>query len=226
MLITDTQNPKLLAVTKTIVFLSTLWFLTSSFDLPNVNKRDFSGGKCIKAIENSVGKLCPPDSNVFVVVPEFKLADPNNYQIRTVVIDPGHGGHDPGCLGHNSREKHIVLSIGKHLAEGMRAQFPDVNVILTRSEDVFVPLHQRAALATDNKADLFISIHCNAFSKSSANGTETYVLGLHATKANLEVAKRERMKRFYWKTITKKIMVMTLILQKLISCFLCFKMPF
>ena len=188
---TETKNPKIVAMMKAILLLSTLWFGSVSHDLPNVNTPSNKGGKFIKANQISSFVSNPPDSNVFIVVPEFRLTNPGNYLINTVVIDPGHGGHDPGCSGHNSREKHIVLAIGKYLADGLKAQFPKLNVIMTRSTDVFVPLHKRASLATDHNADLFISIHCNAFSKAHAHGIETYVLGLHATKENLEVAKRE-----------------------------------
>ncbi len=188
---TETKNPKSIAMMKAFVLLSTIWFGFVSLDLPNVNTPLNEGGKFIKAKQISSCHFYPPDSNTFVIVPEFRFTDPSNYRISTVVIDPGHGGHDPGCLGHNSREKHIVLAIGNYLAAGLKAQFPGLNVIMTRSTDVFVPLHKRASIATDNKADLFISIHCNAFSKSHANGIETYVLGLHATNENLEVAKRE-----------------------------------
>lgn len=188
---TDTKNPNFLTMMKALILLSTIWIGLTSFDLPIVNTLPNNDGKCIKDQGISSFDLFPPDSNAFIVTPKFKYTGPSNYQINTVVIDPGHGGHDPGCLGHSSREKHIVLSIGKYLAAGLKAQFPNLNVIMTRSSDVFVPLHERASIATENKADLFISLHCNAFSRTAAQGTETYVLGLHATEENLEVAKRE-----------------------------------
>lgn len=149
-------------------------------------------GKCIKANPFHTCHLSTADTSGLKLVPHVHFEKtPGSYHIRTVVIDPGHGGHDPGCLGANSREKHIALAIGKNLAEMIKNEHPGVNVIMTRSEDVFVPLHERANIATRNKADLFISIHCNAFSKSHAKGIETYVLGLHATEANLKVAMRE-----------------------------------
>ena len=114
------------------------------------------------------------------------------YRIKTVVIDPGHGGHDPGCLGSGSREKNLALAIGNDFAKALRLNYPGLKVIMTRSTDVFITLEERASIATRNKADLFISIHCNYIPKAShIQGTETYVLGLHATKENLEVAKRE-----------------------------------
>ncbi|MCO6488494.1 MAG: N-acetylmuramoyl-L-alanine amidase [Phaeodactylibacter sp.] len=120
------------------------------------------------------------------------IKERKDYRIKTVVIDPGHGGHDPGCLGSSSREKHLALAVGQALATAMQVRFPDVRVILTRNEDVFIPLYERAAIANRNEADLFISIHCNFMPGSAAtHGTETYVMGLHTAGHNLEVAKRE-----------------------------------
>src|SRR5690606_7220804 len=99
---------------------------------------------------------------------------------------------DPGCNGHNSREKEIALAIGLELGRQIKATHPDVEVIYTRDKDVFIPLNERAAIANRNKADLFISIHCNYIGiRNRASGSETYVLGLHRAEDNLEVAKRE-----------------------------------
>jgi len=114
------------------------------------------------------------------------------YRIKTIVIDPGHGGHDPGCLGGNSQEKNLALAIALNLADGIHRQFPDIRIVMTRDADIFVPLHERAAIANRNNADLFISIHCNFIpGKPQVKGSETYVLGLHRAEHNLEVAKRE-----------------------------------
>ncbi len=112
--------------------------------------------------------------------------------VQKVVIDAGHGGKDPGGMGKNSQEKHIALKIAQLLAIGIRTNFPDVEVIMTRADDTFIPLYERAAIANREGADLFISIHANIMPGSSATyGTETFVMGQHVAKHNLAVAKRE-----------------------------------
>jgi N-acetylmuramoyl-L-alanine amidase len=111
--------------------------------------------------------------------------------INTVVIDPGHGGRDPGAVGRRVKEKDIALEISLKLGEYINEHLPDVKVIYTRKTDEFVELHRRAAIANENNADLFISIHCNSTRNSAAFGTETFVMGLHRSQANLEVAKKE-----------------------------------
>jgi len=114
-----------------------------------------------------------------------------DYEINTVVIDAGHGGHDSGCHGSNSKEKHITLIIALKLGKYIEGNIEDVKVIYTRKTDVFVELHERASIANRNNADLFISIHCNAINHSGTHGTETFVMGLHKSEDNLDVAKRE-----------------------------------
>lgn len=111
--------------------------------------------------------------------------------IKTVVIDAGHGGKDPGCHGPHSKEKHLALNIALHLANLIQTHLPEIQVILTRDKDEFIPLEERAAIANKNRADLFISIHCNYFVSSGTYGSETYVMGLHNSDHNLAVAKRE-----------------------------------
>ncbi len=111
--------------------------------------------------------------------------------INTVVIDPGHGGKDPGAVNGKVYEKDVVLSVGLELGKMIKKEFPKVNVIYTRSTDEFIGLADRAAKANKAGADLFISLHCNAAGNASAKGAESWVLGLHKSAASLEVAKKE-----------------------------------
>ena len=112
--------------------------------------------------------------------------------IDVVVIDAGHGGHDIGTRGKTARESRTTLKIALALGKKIKAEMPEVKVLYTRTSDVFVELDERSAYANRNRADLFISIHCNSSPNSSrALGTETYVMGLHKSEGNLEVAKRE-----------------------------------
>jgi len=115
----------------------------------------------------------------------------SDYQIRTVIIDPGHGGKDPGAKGSISYEKDIVLAIGLKLGRYIEENFPDIKVVYTRKTDEFIPLYRRAEIANENNADLFISIHANGMTDPKTTGTETLVLGLHRSDENFEVAKRE-----------------------------------
>ena len=109
-----------------------------------------------------------------------------------VVIDPGHGGHDPGAVGKISKEKNINLNVALKLGKQIKKNCPDVKVIYTRDRDIFIPLDRRAEIANNAKADLFISIHTNALAKNrTAKGASTWTLGLAKSDANLEVAKRE-----------------------------------
>lgn len=110
----------------------------------------------------------------------------------TVVIDPGHGGKDPGCVNGHTHEKTITLAIAKKVRDLLENAHPAIKVHLTREKDHFIPLHERSQMANKWQADLFISIHCNALPKpSQIQGTETYVLGLHRAEDNLAVAQRE-----------------------------------
>jgi N-acetylmuramoyl-L-alanine amidase len=112
-------------------------------------------------------------------------------KLRKVVIDPGHGGKDPGAVGSFSKEKDIVLAVSLKLAELIQEKHPDVKVIMTREDDRFIELYQRASIANKAKADLFISVHANSNKKKDPSGVEFYVLGLHKSEENLEVAKKE-----------------------------------
>ena len=110
----------------------------------------------------------------------------------TLVIDPGHGGKDPGAIGKKGKEKNINLSVALKLGNLIKENCKDVNIVYTRQKDTFVALDRRAQIANNAKADLFISIHTNSVAKGkTVRGTETYTLGLHRTDDNLEVAKKE-----------------------------------
>jgi N-acetylmuramoyl-L-alanine amidase len=110
-----------------------------------------------------------------------------------VVVDAGHGGHDPGAIGRISKEKNINLSVALKLGKAIDKQSPNTKVVYTRKTDVFIPLDRRAEIANNAGADLFISIHTNALpkAKSHISGTSTWTLGLAKSEANLDVAKRE-----------------------------------
>lgn len=108
----------------------------------------------------------------------------------TVVLDAGHGGKDPGNLGNGFREKNIALKVALDVGKELLTS-KDIQVVYTRKKDVFVELHNRAKIANDKKADLFVSIHCDAFRRSDPHGASTFVLGLSGNKENLEIAKKE-----------------------------------
>ncbi len=111
--------------------------------------------------------------------------------VSVIVIDPGHGGIDLGASVGHIHEKDIALGISLKLGELIKNNFPEIKIIYTRSNDVFVSVYERAQIANQNKSDLFISIHVNAVEQTYVKGTETFVLGQHRTKENLEVAKKE-----------------------------------
>lgn len=111
--------------------------------------------------------------------------------IKTIVIDPGHGGKHPGATSGRYQEKHITLSVGLKLGALIKNKYPDIKIVYTRSTDKYVDLDERAEIANRNKADLFISIHVNATKSSQASGTETFVMGTHKSDDNFEVCKTE-----------------------------------
>ncbi len=114
-------------------------------------------------------------------------------RIRTVVIDAGHGGRDPGALGKHAREKDITLKVALKLGNYITQNLPDVKVIYTRKTDKFIELKKRGEIANKNNADVFISIHCNSNPSHSLYGAETYVLGSdnNRTQRNMKVAMLE-----------------------------------
>lgn len=113
------------------------------------------------------------------------------YGVKTIVIDPGHGGHDSGACGKNSKEKDIVLKVALLTGKYIEQYLDDVQVIYTRQIDTFINLKDRPKIARKAHADLFVSIHANAATNTRAYGAETFVLGTNKSEANLKVAQLE-----------------------------------
>jgi len=128
---------------------------------------------------------------VFTAFKTVKKAESFNYKFTKVVIDAGHGGKDPGAMANGVKEKDINLAIALKTGAYIKSNLPGVEVVYTRSTDKFIELIERAEIANQANADLFISIHCNSSPSPAIHGTETYVMGPHKSKENLEVAKRE-----------------------------------
>ena len=124
---------------------------------------------------------------VLYSIPVWSYLFSSDYSLalNKVVIDPGHGGKDPGNLGtgrYQSQEKDIALDVSLKLGAYIKENMPDVEVVYTRDKDVFPKLYERTALANREKADLFISIHCDAFSDSQAHGCSSFVVGMNHGK--------------------------------------------
>lgn len=130
---------------------------------------------------------------LLLLVPALSPARESDVRLRTVVIDPGHGGHDPGAISKYSKlsEKQINLDLALRLGALIEKSCPDVKVIYTRKTDRFIELAERGNIANRNHADLFISIHVNSAGSSAASGTETFVMGTDKSRSNMEVCKRE-----------------------------------
>ena len=135
-----------------------------------------------------------------LAIPVPAQTDPAPMRLKTVVIDPGHGGKDPGCVSKDGKlyEKTVTLDVGKRLAHKIKAYYPEVEVRMTRSDDRFVELENRAVFANKAGANLFISIHVNSIDGSTqANGYSIHCLGKSAKKGNdlfsknLDLVKRE-----------------------------------
>jgi N-acetylmuramoyl-L-alanine amidase len=126
-----------------------------------------------------------------LVMTSFTNLNLKQYKVKKVVIDAGHGGKDPGTSGKSVREKDIALKVALEVGRLIKKNMPEVQVIYTRKNDTFIELNNRANIANTNNADLFISIHCNSNPNHKIKGTETYIMGLEKSNANLEVAKRE-----------------------------------
>jgi N-acetylmuramoyl-L-alanine amidase len=129
----------------------------------------------------------------FLVFTGFSANAPKapEFRLKRVVIDAGHGGKDPGALGSYSKEKDIALSVALQVGKYVEQNLPGVEVIYTRKSDVFLELKERSNIANRNRADLFISIHCNAAGNRGIYGTETFVMGTKNFEANFDIVKRE-----------------------------------
>ena len=117
-----------------------------------------------------------------------------NSKIRTIVIDPGHGGKDSGTMGTKRfkiYEKHIALAISLKLGNYIKKSFPEIEVIYTRDSDFFLELKERTEIANAANADLFISVHCDGFTNPEPFGASVFVMGMSKLKANMDVAMRE-----------------------------------
>ena len=122
------------------------------------------------------------------------LSQTNSTNIKTIVIDPGHGGKDSGTLGTKRfkiYEKHVALAVSLKLGNYISETFPDVKIIYTRDTDVFLELNERTEIANKSNADLFISIHCDGFTNPKPSGASVFVMGMSKLKANMDVAMRE-----------------------------------
>ena len=145
-------------------------------------------------VVDSLGTDFPEDTS-FTPLPEVIPSNNSNRsgrRLNTIIIDPGHGGHDPGAIGPaGTREKDLVLAVAKRLGGYINEFLPDVNVVYTRTDDTFVDLHERGRIANRAQGDLFISIHANGSTSRSAYGAEVFFLGVARTESALEVMKRE-----------------------------------
>ena len=136
--------------------------------------------------------MCKKVTLIWAVMCMFVMTSLAANKRFTLVIDPGHGGHDAGALGAISKEKNINLAVALRFGKYVEQNLPEVRVIYTRTKDVFIPLNERANIANRANADLFISVHTNALPAGKvARGFEIYTLGMHRAKDNLDVAMRE-----------------------------------
>jgi len=124
----------------------------------------------------------------------FVLPETDPHRIDKIILDAGHGGEDPGNLGtgrYSKTEKDVALEVTLMVGRYIEENLPDVEVVYTRSTDRFLKLYERTAIANREKGDIFVSIHCNAFSNPNSHGTETFTIGMHRTEGQLQVAQRE-----------------------------------
>jgi N-acetylmuramoyl-L-alanine amidase len=147
-----------------------------------------------ESISTTPARIDAPKLELQPPVTEKKSRPPRKQiisKIRRIVVDPGHGGHDPGAVGPNGiQEKDIVLAIGLKLKDLLKDDL-GLDVVMTRSTDVFIPLEERTAIANKVGADLFLSVHANAAGNRSASGIETYYLNLAKTEKAAQLAAKE-----------------------------------
>ena len=165
-----------------LIFMMITYYISSTLYASNVKV-------ILNAPKNNYGVVSLENNNEELFQTLASVAEKKkNFK---VVIDAGHGGHDPGAVGKNSTEKELVLKMSIKLTDMIQKMYPEIEVIQTRTTDVFIPLFRRIQFANEQNADLFISIHCNYISSPKTRGTDTFVMGLHRAGENLEVAKRE-----------------------------------
>lgn len=176
---------------------------------PKLTKKAISRMKTIRTIVKSMLFRISGVVALLLISGSFiGTNSPQQAKIKVVCIDPGHGGKDPGCHGDIAKEKDVALAVALKLGKYITDKYPNVKVVYTRKTDVFVELDERAAIANRNNADLFICIHCNSacvrdkrtrkdVCNETAEGSETYIMGLHKNNGNLEVAKRENDAALY-----------------------------
>ncbi len=133
----------------------------------------------------------PFSISILLLFGAFNYVGVTDYKVRKIVIDPGHGGKDPGTSGSYTKEKDIALKVSLELERIIKENLPDVEIVLTRKTDSFPHLKDRAYIANKRNADLFISIHANWVANPSVYGTETYVMAVQNAGKNFEVGKRE-----------------------------------
>jgi N-acetylmuramoyl-L-alanine amidase len=156
-------------------------------DVKGERRQEISSTK--EVIETAKPEPAPPEK--VKPVEKSKPAKFKPGKIRRIVVDPGHGGHDPGASSPTgTREKDIVLQIGLKLSQKIREEL-GIDVVMTRSTDVFIELQERTAIANKVGADLFVSIHANASLNRAANGIETYYLNLAKTEKAAQLAAKE-----------------------------------
>jgi len=146
------------------------------------NEKNFTNEKKFYNSDDSSGKIFEIENNREI----FKASNPN--RIKVIIIDPGHGGEDPGAIGQvGLTEKEVVLNVGLKLRDILRKLLPDVKIVMTREKDIFIPLNKRAEIANKNvdknTSGIFISIHCNASYNKKTSGFETYILSPVASDA-------------------------------------------